>query len=144
MTPSKTPSQNPHSLSLFPWGYLILALSSAAVAIGILFGIGYIIKQSADFKRNQYDCPPPSYEIIINQIDSLQTQLRQIQATVSNSTDFTFAEIVSTNLVHVPCTCGYCRPSEGIAVPEHINQIGYDLKVVVSTSYYPVVILPKP
>ena len=52
-----------------------------------------------------------------------------------------YAVHVSTNLVSVPCRCGYCDPSRGIRVPEHINQIGYDLKVVVSTSYYPVVIL---
>ena len=54
-----------------------------------------------------------------------------------------YAVHISTNLVSTPCNCGYCRPSEGIRVPEHINQIGYDLKVVVSTSYYPVVILKK-
>lgn len=50
-----------------------------------------------------------------------------------------YAEVVTTNLVRVPCACGFCRPAEGIVVPEHINQIGYDLKVVVSTSYCPVV-----
>ena len=55
-----------------------------------------------------------------------------------------YTEIISTNLVSVPCPCGYCKPDQGIAVPEHINQIGFDLKVVVSTSYYPVVSLPTP
>lgn len=54
-----------------------------------------------------------------------------------------YAEIISTNLVSVPCPCGFCKPDQGIAVPEHINQIGYDLKVVVSTSYYPIVIRPS-
>lgn len=53
-----------------------------------------------------------------------------------------YAQLISTNLVRIPCTCGYCRPSEGIVVPEHLNQIGYDLKVEISTSYYPVVSLP--
>ena len=54
-----------------------------------------------------------------------------------------YTEIISTNLVSVPCPCGFCKPDQGIAVPEHINQIGYDLKVVVSTSYYPIVIRPS-
>lgn len=54
-----------------------------------------------------------------------------------------YAQVISTNLVHVPCPCGFCRPSEGIAVPEHINQLGFDTKLVVSTSYYPIVILPR-
>ena len=50
-----------------------------------------------------------------------------------------FAVIVSTNLVRVPCTCGYCRPSEGIAVPEHVNALGYDTVLQVSTNYLPIV-----
>ena len=52
-----------------------------------------------------------------------------------------YAVHVSTNLVSVPCKCGFCDPERGVRVPEHINQIGYDLKYEVSTSYYPVVIL---
>lgn len=49
-----------------------------------------------------------------------------------------YAIQVTTNLVSVPCNCGFCRPEEGIAVPEHINQIGYDLKYEISTNYFPV------
>jgi hypothetical protein len=50
------------------------------------------------------------------------------------------ARLVVTNLVHVPCRCGFCRPEEGVAVPEHLNRIGYDLAYEVSTNYLPVVI----
>ena len=66
----------------------------------------------------------------------------QINPQINRTTNNLYAVHVSTNLVSTPCNCGYCDPSSGIRVPEHINQIGYDLKVVVSTSFYPVVILP--
>ena len=66
--------------------------------------------------------------------EELRKELESISGNV-------YAVQLSTNLVSVPCRCGYCDPSRGIRVPEHINQIGYDLQVVVSTSYYPVVIL---
>ena len=32
-----------------------------------------------------------------------------------------YTEIISTNLVSVPCPCGYCKPDLGIAVPEHLT-----------------------
>lgn len=64
---------------------------------------------------------------------------QQIKQQINRTTNNLYAVHVSTNLVSVPCRCGYCDPSRGIRVPEHINQIGYDLKVVVSTSYYQVV-----
>ena len=54
------------------------------------------------------------------------------------------AMLVTTNLVSVPCQCGFCRPEEGIAVLEHINRIGYDLKLEINTNYLPVVKLPIP
>ena len=54
------------------------------------------------------------------------------------------AMLVTTNLVSVPCNCGFCRPEEGIAVLEHINRVGYDLKLEVNTNYLPVVELPIP
>lgn len=50
-----------------------------------------------------------------------------------------FAVLVTTNLVSQPCACGFCDPVRGIRVPEHVNQIGYDLKLQVSTNYLPVV-----
>lgn len=52
------------------------------------------------------------------------------------------AVLIQTNLYHRPCPCGFCRPSEGIAVPEHINAIGYDLVYKVSTNYLPLVVIP--
>ena len=62
-------------------------------------------------------------------------------AAVENIPDNLYAVHVSTNLVSVPCKCGFCDTARGVRVREHINQIGYDLKYEVSTSYYPVVIL---
>lgn len=53
-----------------------------------------------------------------------------------------YAVLVSTNLVPQNCSCGFCDPSRGIAVPEHINSIGHDLRIEVSTNYLPVVYLP--
>ena len=52
------------------------------------------------------------------------------------------AVLIQTNLCYRPCPCGFCRPSEGIAVPEHINTIGYDLVYKVSTNYLPLVVTP--
>ena len=53
-----------------------------------------------------------------------------------------YAVLVSTNLVSQPCPCGFCDNARGIRVPEHINQIGYDLRFEVSTNYLPVIYLP--
>ena len=54
------------------------------------------------------------------------------------------AMLITTNLVHRPCQCGFCRPSEGIAVLEHINAIGFDTFVEVSTNFLPIVKTPMP
>ena len=68
----------------------------------------------------------------------------------NNATDYpdhllahSYAVLVSTNLVSQPCTCGFCRPEQGIRVPEHINQVGYDLRIEVSTNYLPIVTLSR-
>lgn len=50
------------------------------------------------------------------------------------------AILIMTNVVRVACPCGWCNDRLGIAIPEHINRIGYDLKEVVTTNYLPVVI----
>lgn len=50
-----------------------------------------------------------------------------------------FAILVTTNLVSQPCRCGVCNPEKGIAVPEHIGVVGYDLRVEVATNFLPVV-----
>lgn len=59
------------------------------------------------------------------------------------------AVLITTNLVSHPCTggtpggkCQWCRPEEGIAVPEHMNKIGYDMDWVVHTNYLPVIEMP--
>ena len=56
------------------------------------------------------------------------------------------AVFVTTNLVSVPCmggnengVCQWCNSEIGMRIPEHMNRIGYDLKVVVSTNYLPIV-----
>lgn len=45
--------------------------------------------------------------------------------------------IIATNIVRQACHCGFCEGN--IVVPEHINRIGYDLRVEVVTNYYPIV-----
>ena len=64
----------------------------------------------------------------------------------NNATDYpdhllahSYAVLVSTNLVPQKCSCGVCDPSRNIAVPEHINSIGHDLRIEVSTNYLPIV-----
>lgn len=49
------------------------------------------------------------------------------------------AVLVTTNLVPQACKCGFCRPEEGIYVPEHIGSVGHDLRVEVTTNYLPIV-----
>lgn len=66
----------------------------------------------------------------------------QISYHPSPSSNFA-ALLVSSNLVYRPCPCGFCKPSEGIAVPEHIGVIGYDLVWSVSTNLLPIVSLPS-
>ena len=72
--------------------------------------------------------------------------VRQQTRLYNNATDYpdhllahSFAVLVSTNLVPQNCSCGFCDPSRGIAVPEHIGVIGYDLRIEVSTNYLPIV-----
>jgi len=48
------------------------------------------------------------------------------------------AILVMTNLVSVPCKCGWCDKN-GVRIAEHVNRIGYDLKREVTTNYLPVV-----
>ena len=120
-------------------------LFCTALVLGIFGVLLSLFLPSKEQMMKKYDCPPPSYEIIVNNIEELKARLSEIESAITNGTSDLhplYAQLVSTNLVRIPCTCGYCRPSEGIAVPEHINQIGYDLKVEISTSYYPVVSLP--
>ena len=64
-------------------------------------------------------------------------------------TNILVAVLIVTNLVSHPCTggtpggkCKFCRDWEGMRVPEHIHQIGYDLDWVVTTQYLPVVEMP--
>ena len=80
---------------------------------------------------------------------SCRTARQQIQL-FNSATDYpdfllshSYAVLVSTNLVPQNCSCGVCDPSRNIAVPEHINSIGHDLRIEVSTNYLPIVsILP--
>ena len=103
-----------------------------------------LIRQSKEqMMKNDY-CPPPSYEIIVNNIEKLKVRLSEIEFAITNGTSDIrlYAQLISTNLVRIPCTCGYCRPSEGIAVPEHVNALGYDTVLQVSTNYLPIVRKP--
>lgn len=76
---------------------------------------------------------------------SIELQLTNLASKLESpihGTEHLAAMLVSTNLVHRPCPCGFCRPSEGISVPEHINALGYDIVMQVSTNYLPIVISP--
>ena len=64
-------------------------------------------------------------------------------------TNLLVAVLITTNLVSHPCAggvqgekCQFCRPEQGMRVPEHINQIGYDMDWVVRTQYLPVIEMP--
>ena len=117
----------------FLFGMLLVAISG-------LF-IGFAIENQ---NRSKQTSPSTSHiENTSQEIADLQSRIRAIENVISNSNDYLLAEIVSTNLVSVPCKCGFCRPNEGIRVPEHINQIGYDLEYQITTSRYPVVSNPS-
>ena len=49
------------------------------------------------------------------------------------------AILVTTNVIPQDCPCGFCDPSQGITVPEHINRIGYDLRIEIVTNYLHIV-----
>lgn len=80
----------------------------------------------------------------------LATKTAQQQIHLFNSaTDYpdhllahSYAVLVSTNLVPQNCSCGFCDPSRNIAVPEHINSIGHDLRYEISTNFLPIVSFP--
>ena len=92
----------------------IIKLVLAAVALLITFLCGMVIIYSKDIKA-YYQAP----------VDAPQAR--------------PYAVLISTNLVSQNCSCGFCNPSQGTAVPEHINRIGYDLRIEVTTNYLPVV-----
>lgn len=76
---------------------------------------------------------------------SIRTARQQIQLFYS-ATDYpdyllfhSYALLVTTNLVPQNCSCGICDPSRNIAVPEHINSIGHDLRIEASTNYLPLI-----
>ena len=117
----------------FLFGMLLVAISG-------LF-IGFAIE---DKNRGKQTSPSTSHiENSSQEIAALQSRIRAIENVISNSNDYLLVEVVTTNLVSVPCKCGFCRPNEGIRVPEHINQIGYDLEYQITTSRYPVVSNPS-
>ena len=112
----------------------------AILIIGLF--VGAVLGRQSMSKHTRQDTtstePATSSEIA-----DLQARIKTIENVISNSNDYLLVEVVTTNLVSVPCKCGYCRPNEGIRVPEHINQIGYDLEYQITTSRYPVVSSPS-
>ena len=119
-------------------------LFCTALVLGICGVLLSLCLPSKEQMMKKYDCPPPSYEIMVNNIAELKVRLSEIESAITNGTSdiSLYAQLVSTNLVRKPCTCGYCRPSEGIAVPEHVNALGYDTVLQVSTNYLPIVRKP--
>lgn len=119
-------------------------LFCTALVLGICGVLLSLCLPSKDQIMQKYDCPPPSYEIIVNNIEELKARLSEIESALTNGTSdiSLYAQLVSTNLVRIPCSCGYCRPSEGIAVPEHVNALGFDTILQVSTNYLPIVRKP--
>ena len=64
-------------------------------------------------------------------------------------TNVLVAVLITTNLFGHPCTggtpggkCKWCNDEMGLRVPEHVNQIGYDMDWVVTTNYLPVIEMP--
>ena len=101
-------------------------LSSNLDLLAILFcfsfmlGFGALLSlvlPSKEQTMKKYDIPPPSYEIMVNDIAELKARLSEIESAFTNGTSDLnplYAQYISTNLVSVPCTCGFCRPAEGI------------------------------
>lgn len=119
---------------VFSFGLLAIAL------IGLFVGIALEDQSRAKHTRQSTTSTGTATS---SEIADLQARIKTIENVISNSNDYLLVEVVTTNLVSVPCKCGYCRPNEGIRVPEHINQIGYDLEYQITTSRYPVVSNPS-
>ena len=67
--------------------------------------------------------------------------LDSLSPDISNYHEHLFAILVTTNLVSIPCKCGYC--TESARVPEHIGKVGCDHDLLVSTQYLPIVKIIK-
>lgn len=102
---------------------------SAVIAIALTIGFFYykVDKIETEWRRN------------IERIAGQDSLFRQTETSLSKTPA---AMLITTNLVHRLCPCGFCRPSEGIAVPEHINALGFDTFVEVSTNFLPIVKTP--
>lgn len=102
---------------------------SAVIAIALTIGFFCykVEKIETEWRRN------------IERIAGQDSLFRQTETALSKTLA---AMLITTNLIHRPCPCGFCRPSEGIAVPEHINALGFDTFVEVSTNFLPIVKTP--
>lgn len=112
-----------------PYPALISICGIGAIAALVLLAVMPSDKRDSMLSHDVHDTPPSPVE---------HHQTHQFRP----STPRQYAVLVTTNLVSQPCPCGVCDPSKGIAVPEHIGVIGYDLRIVVSTNYLPIVSRP--
>lgn len=72
-------------------------------------------------------------EVVTNQIPVLK---HETMAQEEDEYEYA-AMLITTNLVQQQCKCGFCH--DGIVILEHMNQVGYDLRVEVVTNYLPIV-----
>lgn len=118
-------------MKIFQTKFFPLFGISAVIALALTIGFFYykVDKIEMEWRRN------------IERIAGQDSIFRQTETSLSKTLA---AMLITTNLVHRPCSCGFCRPSEGIAVPEHINALGFDTFVEVSTNFLPIVKTPMP
>lgn len=108
-----------------------------------LFGISAVVALALTigFSRYKLDKIEKEWRRNIEHLSRQDSPFLQTETALSKPLA---AMLITTNLVHRPCPCGFCRPSEGIVVPEHINAIGFDTFVEVSTNFLPIVKPPMP
>lgn len=102
--------------------------------LALIIGIGLVVASVLAFGECVGGCLRQTYRTISSE--------EQSALSVSVQRKSPYAVLVSTNVVSQPCPCGLCDNARGIRVPEHVGVIGYDLRIVVSTNYLPVLYLP--
>ena len=85
-----------------------------------LFGISAVVALALTIGFSCYKLDKIEKEWRRN-IEHLSRQDSPFLQTETSLSKTLAAMLISTNLVHRPCSCGFCRPSKGIVVPEHVS-----------------------
>lgn len=131
-------SKNPTFIDILSYigGILIVAFLCGFLS----YYIGISIKKAFPLFREK---PAPSHSTTTQPSDVAPYIANSVITNDSSGTfpraKHLYAVLITTNIVSQPCNCGFCDNAHGIRVPEHINSIGHDLRIEVSTNYLPVV-----